>query len=365
MAEPELDENLQEFLAVRQPGADLEAHAHDQFAIDLQVDLHNYRKFPRVDDSVTYRKERFDVRHEIKVDPDVDLPDYSGPFRQDLRFSDFSQAQLVRMLHMSDEYYVLCIEAWASEVRAMFGDDAMQDLQTSAWTNGLLPQVPRMVEQFQPPDPGDHPAVDAGVVTWNPFRPDERYEGLGKERLVTLLLGSHEFFLQAIEAWAAEVVVRYGLDEMFAIQWNLWSEKVLPAVRDLKGRWMNITTNDVAAFMKDIQIDATSFPGKAFDMIFEMPSEDVGIMTFNRCCAPDQWEALGRPDILEKNCHATCPASLIETAKMYNPNMKVDILAIPPRVDTDHVCCKWQLSMRSEDDPEYVPVELTTKPTER
>ncbi len=96
---------------------------------------------------------------------------------------------------------------------------------------------------------------------------------------------------------------------------------------------MNITTNDVAAFMKDIQIDATSFPGKAFELIFEMPEEDVGIMTFNKCCAPDQWEALGRPDILEKNCHSTCPASLIETAKMYNPNMKVDILAIPPRVD--------------------------------
>ena len=142
------------------------------------------------------------------------------------------------------------------------------------------------------------------------------------------------------------MVVRYGLDEMFAIQWALWSEKVLPRVRELKGAWMNITTNDVAAFMKDIQIDATSFPGKAFDLIFEMPEEDVGIMTFNKCCAPDQWEALGRPDILEKNCHSTCPASLIETAKMYNPNMKVDILAIPPRVDQGDVCCKWKLSMR-------------------
>ena len=103
----------------------------------------------------------------------------------------------------------------------------------------------------------------------------------------------------------------------------------IPVLASLS-RQFGITTNDVAAFMKDIQIDATSFPGKAFELIFEMPEEDVGIMTFNKCCAPDQWEALGRPDILEKNCHSTCPASLIETAKMYNPNMKVDILAIPP-----------------------------------
>ena len=76
----------------------------------------------------------------------------------------------------------------------------------------------------------------------------------------------------------------------------------------------------------------------------------------------DQWEAMGRPDILEKNCHSRCPKSMIVTTKMYHPNMKVDILAIPPRKDPDDVCCKWRFSMRDEHDPEYVPVELTTKP---
>ena len=239
----------------------------------------------------------------------------------------------------------------------------MQEIQTSVWTNGVAPHVARITEEWGALDGVDQmPELGQGVVSFNLFAPDDRYAALDKERLVNLALGSHEFLLLVIECWAAEVVVRYGLDEMFAIQWDLWSAKVLPEVRNLKGRWMNIDTDDVAAFMKDIQIDATSFPGKAFDLIFEMPEPDVGIMTFNRCCAPDQWEALGRPDILEKNCHSTCPASLIETAKMYNPNMKVDILAIPPRVDPGDVCCRWRFSMRDEDDPEYVPVELTSKP---
>jgi hypothetical protein len=93
-----------------------------------------------------------------------------------------------------------------------------------------------------------------------------------------------------------------------------------------------------------------------------MPEPDVGIMTFNRCVAVDQWEAMGRPDILEKNCHSTCPKSMIVTTKMYNPNMTVDILAIPPRVDDGDVCCKWKFSMRDESDPEYVPIELSRKP---
>jgi hypothetical protein len=363
MSEQPVDQDLQKFLEIRQPGVDYEAHKNDdEFAISLGVDLTNYKKFPRVDDNVTYKKVGRDQRGEMG-DPNVDLPDYSGPFKADLRFSDFSREQLVRMLSMSYEYYALLIDAWAGEIRNRKGEEAMQDLQTSAWTNGILPHVPRITEEWSAFEGVDEmPALGAGVVMFNPFKPDARYAECDKERLVNLFLGSHEFLLLVIESWAAEVVVRYSLDEMFDIQWTFWSEKVLPEVRNIKGRWMNITSNDVAAFMKDIQIDATSLPGKAFELMFEMPEEDVGIMTFNKCCAPDQWEALGRPDILEKNCHSTCPASLIETAKMYNPNMKVDILAIPPRVDPGDVCCKWKFSMRDEDDPEYVPVELIEKP---
>ena len=100
--------------------------------------------------------------------------------------------------------------------------------------------------------------------------------------------------------------------------------------KKLKAKYLGITGNTVADWMKDLQIDATALPGKAFDLSFEMPEPEVGIMTFNRCVAADQWETMGRPDILEKNCHSTCPKSMIKTTEMYNPNMVVDILAIPP-----------------------------------
>jgi hypothetical protein len=167
--------------------------------------------------------------------------------------------------------------------------------------------------------------------------------------------------LQCIEAWATQITVRYGLDVMFDIQWTLWGRSVLPAVKQLKAEYLGISGNTVEDWMKDLQVDATAMPGKAFDLSFEMPEPGVGIMTFNRCVAADQWEQMGRPDILEKNCHSTCPKSMIETTRMYHPNMKVEILAIPPRRDPGDVCCKWRFSMRAEDDPEYVPVDLTAK----
>ena len=107
MARAELDENLQKFLEIRQPGVELRgAQQVDVRARTSASTSTNFKKFPRVDDTVTYKKKGRDVRGEIKIDPNVDLPDYSGPFQADLRFSDFSKEQLVRMLSMSYEYYV-------------------------------------------------------------------------------------------------------------------------------------------------------------------------------------------------------------------------------------------------------------------
>jgi hypothetical protein len=53
---------------------------------------------------------------------------------------------------------------------------------------------------------------------------------------------------------------------------------------------------------------------------------------------------------------------MIVTTKLYDPNMKVEILAIPPRVDPGNVCCKWRFSMRTPDDPEYVAPTTIQKP---
>jgi hypothetical protein len=258
----------------------------------------------------------------------------------------------------------VCVQAWAAESTARYGAELTAEIQQEAWRSIVLPQLRRILgDRTELSDADADAAVaeladavaarraDGGVVTANPFRADPRYADYPKERLVRLVLGSHEYLLTAIEAWAGDIVMRYGLDAMFEFQWALWSEQVLPSVRDLKARWMNVGDGTVEAFMKDIQIDASSFPGKAFAMTFEMPDPEVGIMTFNKCIQVDQWEALGRPDIAEKSAHVTCPASIIETAKMYNPAMQVEILAIPPRVSKDEVCCRWRLSMRPAPDP--------------
>ena len=367
------DAQLDEFLEIRKPGAHLkEEYVPDDFVLMLGVDLVNFPKFPRVDDGVTYPKADLDIRQQFDVDSGAELADYSGPYRQDLRYTDFSREALAtKFLPWSEAYMQLCVDGWFAEVSKRYGTDAAAEIEWAAWNEQMTPELERMKDEFLPAgtvyeDPNPRVPEDERLVTrvvyGGLFTPPADATELAKEQLVTWLLGSHEFLLQCIEGWAAQIVVRYSLDDMFDIQYTLWGDTVLPGTKKLKEQYLGITGNTVADWMKDLQTDATAMPGKAFDLSFEMPEPDVGIMTFNRCVAVDQWEGMGRPDILEKNCHSTCPKSMIVTTKMYNPNMKVDILAIPPRVEEGDVCCKWRFSMRDENDPEYVPVELGTKP---
>lgn len=374
MPENRADSQLDEFLDLRRPGAHLDEDVvADDFVLMLGVDLTSYPKFPRVDDEVTYPKAGLDIRQQLDVDSGAELADYSGPYRADLRFTDFSKEALAtRMLPWSERYLLLCLDAWADEVSRRYGPAAMAEIEWAAWTDQILPEIERMRSEFLPEGTAytnpnaSVPEADRAhtrVVYTGVFTPQEDAVELTKEQLVRWFLGAHEYLLQCIEAWATQITVRHSLDEMFDIQWTLWGDTVLPGAKQLKAEHLGITGNTVEDWMKDLQLDATALPGKAFDLSFEMPEPDVGIMTFNRCVAVDQWEAMGRPDILEKNCHSTCPKSMIVTTKMYNPNMKVDILAIPPRRDPGDVCCKWRFSMRDEDDPELVPVELSSKPT--
>ena len=188
MSEQELDQNLQEFLEIRQPGIDYAEHTKDDFALQIGVDLDNYKKFPRVDDNVTYKKEGRDRRGEIG-DPERR---HAG-----LQRSVQGRSPLLRLLagaarpHALDESRVLRAarrgvgRRGAAPARAT---TRCKSCRPSAWTNGILPHVSRIKEEWSAFDGVDEmPELGAGVVVFSPFKPDPRYAECDKERLVNLL----------------------------------------------------------------------------------------------------------------------------------------------------------------------------------
>lgn len=66
-----------------------------------------------------------DTRGILEIYPNIELNDYSGPFKPDLRFTDFSREQLAKMYLMACEYLYSTIEPWGNFVVENFGLEAM------------------------------------------------------------------------------------------------------------------------------------------------------------------------------------------------------------------------------------------------
>src|SRR5262245_43416067 len=132
-----VEQVAQEFLEIRKPGAHLDDDGvADDCVLMLGVDLNHYPKFPRVDDTVTYPNKDLDVRYELDARSVAELADYSGPWRSDLRYTDFSNDALVtRIIPWSAAYLQLCVDGWANEISQRFGATTMAEIEWAAWND--------------------------------------------------------------------------------------------------------------------------------------------------------------------------------------------------------------------------------------
>ena len=133
--------------------------------VDFEIDP-DYKKWPVLDPDVHYKRDS-STSQELTVDPDVDLPDYSGPFKPDLRFTDFSPEQLVRMLAMCDEYRQVWVGAWLDEVENNFGRRERLTIEWIAWRDVLAPSLEGMLREFLPEPLADQRLAAADLaVSW-------------------------------------------------------------------------------------------------------------------------------------------------------------------------------------------------------
>ena len=235
----QLDENLQEFLEIRQPGVDYEEHARDDFALQIGVDLANFKKFPRVDDSVTYKKVGHDVRGELGRIRAPSSPTTAGRSRPISVSPTSRTTRSYACSGMSYAYYRLLVEAWAGGARSPArartrwkrsrhrrGPTGSSRTSSGSRASGSafddVDQMPELERRCR-----------CTSVRSSRIRATRSATRSGSSTCSSAVTSS---CCSCIEAWAAEVVVRYSLDEMFDIQWALWSDKVLPEVRNIKGR---------------------------------------------------------------------------------------------------------------------------------
>ena len=65
----------------------------------------------------------------------TEMNDYSGPFKPDLTFNDFSKEFLLKLSTVWQYAWIRMAEAWYTAVKDRFGADAANDCNLEAWVN--------------------------------------------------------------------------------------------------------------------------------------------------------------------------------------------------------------------------------------
>ena len=150
--EPTTDEQLEEFLEIRKPGAHLEEGVvADEFVLMLGVDLQNYPKFP------ASRR-----RHHVSPEGVGHAPAARRRFRgrtrrlqrplsggsSSHRFS--IEALATKLVPWSELYMQLCVDGWADEVPSVTAPRPWLRLSGPVWNDQIAPELGRMKSEFLP-----------------------------------------------------------------------------------------------------------------------------------------------------------------------------------------------------------------------
>ncbi len=180
-----------------------------------------------------------------------EMNDYSGEFKSDLAFKDFSPEFLERLLQLYGKLYIAIDGFWYLGVKEHVDNETALKVDLWAWDKST------------------------------------RYE------------------LKKLTALAG--IQGDGIDALFKLL------QIVP--------WMQITEHKT-----------------------EMESPKKGLLTVTRCATLEalEREGLGR----EKEICSTVDAAVFRSyAAFFNPNIKVEPLAIPPRADRDGICCQWEFTL--------------------
>jgi hypothetical protein len=94
-------------------------------------------------------KNKKDRRMDLEIDPNVELEDYSGPFRSDLKIVDFSKPQLARMYCLTTEYDLVGMLGWQQWVfQNRGGYDPMCEIVFDVWGARLPAKIVALNEKY-------------------------------------------------------------------------------------------------------------------------------------------------------------------------------------------------------------------------
>ena len=178
------------------------------------------------------------------------------------------------------------------------------------------------------------------------FVPNVRYEDFSKEFLARLLVEYARCYIMADALWYSAVQEKFGPEVAFAMDYDMWVNKLpqFEAARTLKV--LNLKGNDVAEAMKFWQL-APSFPHGMFDYDLDLKNRNHALLTIKNCPALVRFETK-EPERIESICRVLELASAKSYAKAINPDIVVTMPTMPPRKSPNDICCQFEFKLEAK-----------------
>ncbi len=170
--------------------------------------------------------------------------------------------------------------------------------------------------------------------------PDLKFSDFSYDTLVELLNLYSRFYMALDGFWYLTIKDRVSNQEALACDISAW-EKVGKYELSRITRLLNIQGNDIAAFVKSMQISPWF---RAIESKFEFSDKNNAILTVTHCPILNalEKEGEGRENQI---CNIFEPKLLKDYAGFFNPNIKVKCLKSPPRENNAGICCQWQFTL--------------------
>jgi len=172
------------------------------------------------------------------------------------------------------------------------------------------------------------------------FDPEFSHEKFTKETLIKLLKTYCEYMLRIDGLWYLTVMDKWGLDEAWDCDRNVWDKAQLAELQ-LMTRALNIHGDDIETVMKYGQC----IPWKWLaEYKIDIKDRDHATVTFLTCplLPALEKEGKGRERVL---CQDFERRNFTIVAHYFNPNMSVTPIKVPPRTDYDDCCCQWEYKL--------------------
>jgi len=166
-----------------------------------------------------------------------------------------------------------------------------------------------------------------------------------KDAIVRMIAEASKLYLGSEGGWHTVTRRRFGEQLANHMDRDVWLNRAGPQVVSRLRKAFNIQGDDVASFLKFLQIE----PLFAVSQVeYELKDYNRGIVTVHRCRALEYWERHGE-DGLQRNACGIHLSGLQKAARDFNPNMRVKAITLPPRHITmgnpgrnkPPIACQW------------------------